>query len=298
MGRIEDLTGKRFGRLIAISVNEEVSKQKGRTYWNCKCDCGNIKPIMAKHLKGKTIQSCGCLQKERTSEANKKDLTNKRFGRLIAIEEYSKDKDGYKWLCECDCGNKIIVSVHNLSIGNTKSCGCLHRDKTSENMKQLRKEWEQNEDYKQMQSEKLKQQWKEEEFKNAHVIMMYKRWEDEEYREAHSGENCHWYNPNLTEEDRQNRRIIEGYYEWTNEVKKQANWTCDICGRHGGNMNAHHLDGYNWCKEGRTDITNGVCLCEQCHNEFHNINGRGNNTKEQYIEFKENKNKGEIINED
>ena len=58
-------------------------------------------------------------------------------------------------------------------------------------------------------------------------------------------------------------------------------------------MNSHHLDGYDWCKERRIDINNGVCLCENCHKEFHKIYGYGNNTKEQYIEFKENKNKGE-----
>ena len=294
MGRIKDLTGKRFGRLTAISVNKEISKQKGRTYWNCICDCGNTKPIMAKHLKGGAIQSCGCLQKERTSETNKKDLTNKKFGKLTAIREYSKDKDGYKWLCKCDCGNECVVSAHNLSIGNTKSCGCLHKEMSSESMKQLRKEWEENEDYKQMQSNKIKKQWEDEEFKKAHAMMMNKRWKDEEYIKNHSGENSHWYNPYLTDEERKQGRNIEGYKKWTDEIKKQANWTCEVCGKHGGNMNAHHLDGYNWCKEKRVDINNGICLCEQCHREFHKIYGQGNNTKEQYIEFKVNKNKGEM----
>ena len=294
MSRIEDLTGKRFGRLTAISVNKEISKQKGRTYWNCICDCGNTKPIMAKHLKGGAIQSCGCLQKERTSETNKKDLTNKKFGKLTAIREYSKDKDGYKWLCKCDCGNECVVSAHNLSIGNTKSCGCLHKEMSSESMNQLRKEWEENEDYKQMQSNKIKKQWEDEEFKKAHAMMMNKRWKDEEYIKNHSGENSHWYNPYLTDEERKQGRNIEGYKKWTDEIKKQANWTCEVCGKHGGNMNAHHLDGYNWCKEKRVDINNGICLCEQCHREFHKIYGQGNNTKEQYIEFKVNKNKGEM----
>ena len=47
----------------------------------------------------------------------------------------------------------------------------------------------------------------------------------------------------------------------------------------------------NWCRERRIDITNGVCLCEVCHKEFHKLYGKGDNTKEQYIEFKEEKNK-------
>ena len=53
-------------------------------------------------------------------------------------------------------------------------------------------------------------------------------------------------------------------------------------------------ENYDKNKEVRIGITNGVCLCEHCHEEFHKVYGYGNNTKEQYIEFKENKNKGEM----
>lgn len=38
-----DLTGQRFGRLTVINLNEEISKQKKRSHWNCRCDCGNEK---------------------------------------------------------------------------------------------------------------------------------------------------------------------------------------------------------------------------------------------------------------
>lgn len=31
-------------------------------------------------------------------------------------------------MCQCDCGNQIEVSTNSLNKGNTKSCGCLHRD--------------------------------------------------------------------------------------------------------------------------------------------------------------------------
>ena len=112
------------------------------------------------------------------------------------------------------------------------------------------------------------------------------RWQQEGYREAHIGKNHPCYNHNLTEEDRQDRRLIDGYDEWIYQVKKQANFTCDICGQWGGDLHSHHLDAYKWNKERRLDITNGVCLCEHCHKEFHSIYGKGNNTEEDYLEYK------------
>lgn len=36
--RIKDYTGQRFGRLTVISLN---CRRNNKTYWNCKCDCGN-----------------------------------------------------------------------------------------------------------------------------------------------------------------------------------------------------------------------------------------------------------------
>lgn len=57
------------------------------------------------------------------------DLTDRRFGRLIAKECVGKDKAGHKlWLCECDCGNKKIISGTCLLTENTRSCGCYNRE--------------------------------------------------------------------------------------------------------------------------------------------------------------------------
>jgi|SRR3990167_1087934 len=52
--KIIDITGKRFGKLIAIKYLE-------KTYWLCKCDCGKTKKIRGSALRGKTTKSCGCL---------------------------------------------------------------------------------------------------------------------------------------------------------------------------------------------------------------------------------------------
>lgn len=53
------------------------------------------------------------------------DLTGFKFGKLKVIEEsYIKNYKHY-WLCKCECGNECIVCSSDLTIGKTKSCGCL-----------------------------------------------------------------------------------------------------------------------------------------------------------------------------
>jgi len=54
-------------------------------------------------------------------------MIGKRFNKLVVIEFADRiGVRGYvkRWICQCDCGNKTIVRGHNLTSGNTKSCGC------------------------------------------------------------------------------------------------------------------------------------------------------------------------------
>lgn len=62
-----------------------------------------------------------------------KDKTDERFGRLVVLYLHGKDKYGKSiWHCKCDCGNEVDVLASSLVTGRTKSCGCFHRDRTSE----------------------------------------------------------------------------------------------------------------------------------------------------------------------
>lgn len=94
------------------------------------------------------------------------------------------------------------------------------------------------------------------------------------------------YNPDKTDEEREKGRNIEGYTIWVDSVYKRDNYTCQCCGDNkGGNLVAHHKDGYHWCKERRLDISNGVTLCNKYHKQFHATYGYNNNTEEQFNEF-------------
>ena len=134
MGR-KDLTGKRFGRLF---VKEYSHTKNKRAYWVCTCDCGNIKISMGTNLSTGNVKSCGCLRKDGNRLNNFKDLSSSRFGKLI-VEGFShrgKNNNRYiYWLCQCDCGKGKIILGSNLKSGTTRSCGCLHREISSERCK-------------------------------------------------------------------------------------------------------------------------------------------------------------------
>lgn len=60
------------------------------------------------------------------------DLSGQKFGRLTVIERlFERRNHDYRsalWLCRCDCGNEVRTYAGYLKSGNTKSCGCLHKE--------------------------------------------------------------------------------------------------------------------------------------------------------------------------
>lgn len=60
MGKIKDLTGKKFGMLKVIS--RAGVKYNRRVIWLCKCDCGNEVEVGSELLIGGKTKSCGCIR--------------------------------------------------------------------------------------------------------------------------------------------------------------------------------------------------------------------------------------------
>lgn len=125
--RIE-MIGKKFGLLTVLRKDEERTT-KSNIYWICECECGNSKSVRGTSLRAGETRSCGCLQKKAAAETGKKlvkDLTGQRFGKLVVKQRAGSQNNKAAWLCQCDCGNEIIVVSTNLIQQRTQSCGCIN----------------------------------------------------------------------------------------------------------------------------------------------------------------------------
>ena len=131
MGRkIIDLTGKKFGNLVVLSIGY------GRypTTWICECDCGNVKEIIGDNMKNGSTISCGCKKGQHPSYAI--DESGNVHGKLTVLyrdeNKIKKSSIGKilrsksMWVCKCECGNIVSVWGASLRDGHTQSCGkCL-----------------------------------------------------------------------------------------------------------------------------------------------------------------------------
>jgi hypothetical protein len=124
---IKDITGQRFGRLVAL----ELISTTPEVIWKCKCDCGNIISVKSKNLNSNHyIQSCGCLKKDILKENIKNRIDNlegKTFGYIKVIKMLDERKNNhiaYQCLCTA-CGNAFITDSTSLRVNNIQSCGCI-----------------------------------------------------------------------------------------------------------------------------------------------------------------------------
>ena len=116
MAKRIDLTGQRFGKLVAL----EPTKKNNKTAWRCKCDCGNETIVFTFCLRNGNTSSCGC----GATNSVKNELGNK-YGRLTVQKFVGVNNNHSEWECICECGNTIIVKGDLLRNGTIKSCGCI-----------------------------------------------------------------------------------------------------------------------------------------------------------------------------
>lgn len=123
--RREDLLNQTFGRLTVIK-DAGVNAQKS-ALWECECRCGNHIIVRTSDLKNGHTQSCGCLQRERTSESCTINLVGQVFNGIeVLSKDIKKASDGHvKWICKCHCGKIFSAIGRDLKNGHIRSCGCI-----------------------------------------------------------------------------------------------------------------------------------------------------------------------------
>lgn len=144
-----DLSGKFYQRLLVLGrgptrVNPSGTKE-GQWWCICSCPEHTIRLVKTNNLNSGNTKSCGCLNKEKSTKriialGHKAalDITNQRFGKLVAIEKTEKRHQGsVVWKCQCDCGNICEAPANALRAGRKYSCGCLTESKASFNIKQF-----------------------------------------------------------------------------------------------------------------------------------------------------------------
>lgn len=73
MAKNVDITGERFGRLVAIERAQNESGSKDRhSLWLCQCDCGKTVLVKLDKLRGGDTKSCGCYKRDLCAERIKK----------------------------------------------------------------------------------------------------------------------------------------------------------------------------------------------------------------------------------
>lgn len=121
MGRVHDLTGRRFGDLTVIEMTNE--RIGGSVVWLCRCSCGQLCKVSSSNLISGNTKSCG--------HAKMRNLSGKRFGRLIAIRPMRRrieaTPDNIAWFCKCDCGSVTVGLSTSLVNKRKLSCGCINR---------------------------------------------------------------------------------------------------------------------------------------------------------------------------
>lgn len=132
MGKMKDLTGQRFGRLVAVEFT--VVRVRGCVMWLCICDCGRPVNVSSERLIVGSVKSCGCLLKEsgrlkliqaavrRRKEAEERISTGTKkcsnCNYIKKISDFYKSKRSLDGRCsQCkSCAYTLKISAANIKV--------------------------------------------------------------------------------------------------------------------------------------------------------------------------------------
>ena len=126
---MNDISGKRFGRLTVICCSGTKKSLGGYPYkmWLCKCDCGNYKELSTGNLTSANTKSCGCLKVDKnlarfTTHGESK---TKLYRVWASMKDrcYRKGSNGYenygaRGIQICDCWKNNFQAFRDWAVAN------------------------------------------------------------------------------------------------------------------------------------------------------------------------------------
>ena len=119
----KEINGLKFGRLKVLETYWDSTPPKVK----CQCDCGNIIITNKNDVQGGHTRSCGCLNREITSNYFTKDWSNyvSETGVKMIKPLYQNNKQQWIWECVCPlCGKSFEALPIKIFNNHTTSCGC------------------------------------------------------------------------------------------------------------------------------------------------------------------------------
>lgn len=123
--------------MLTVESIHHYDPDQRTTYYNCICDCGNQVIVEKYRLKNGLTKSCGCIK-----QSDLDDIIGQRFGRMTVIafdhsetryyENQKRSKIYHYYKCKCDCGTEFVSCRSDIKRGDVQSCGCLHKERTSQ----------------------------------------------------------------------------------------------------------------------------------------------------------------------
>lgn len=114
-----DITGQRFGKLVAIKFVEYTRNKQQK--WLFRCECGEDTIILKSSVcKPGGTRSCGCLSKKHFKDLTGKTVNGNTFIRLVDKNRHNC----WRYEIQCHCGKLFISEGNDVNSGKIKSCGC------------------------------------------------------------------------------------------------------------------------------------------------------------------------------
>lgn len=120
--------GDKFGEWTVL---KKAGRKNKRIYYTCVCSCGTVRDVEKVSLVNGNSCCCGCI-KIKVKPENDPNI-GKTFG-LLKVLDRLNTRGSAKYLCQCECGNKVIKYGHLFIYGGATSCGCINTKSSREVM--------------------------------------------------------------------------------------------------------------------------------------------------------------------